>query len=73
MNTTISTQNRKTIIESRTDSTDYTGIKIQSSTSGQPYIARNFLDGKQIGGSTITEGQYQNLLAAAKKNGWTIE
>jgi len=48
-------------------------VKIQSSTVAQPYFAINFLDGKAVGGMTITEMMKENIKAQAIKIGAKIE
>lgn len=45
-----------------------------SSTSEQPYVAANYdANGSFVGGSTLTEGMYAQLLNKANKEGWTVE
>jgi hypothetical protein len=48
-------------------------VKIQSSTSPQPFFAINFVDGKAVGGMTITEMMKENIKAQAIKIGAKIE
>ena len=49
-------------------------ITLVSSTVGQPFIGANYdMAGTFIGGRTMTQKQVDDLISAAKKNGWTIE
>ena len=66
--------NRSSLIIKREDGKEYESIvKVQSSTSLQPYCGINFVDGKAVGGSTMSQGQVDALIAAAKKANFTIE
>jgi hypothetical protein len=66
--------NKMSLIIKREDGAEYEGIVNHiSSTEAQPYYAINFLDGKPVGGRTMTEMQVNALIAAAKKANLTIE
>lgn len=70
----ITTGNRMSLIVKREEATEYESIiKAQSSTSEQPFCGINFMDGKAVGGSTMTQGQVDAMIAAAKKAGFQIE
>jgi hypothetical protein len=49
--------------------------KIQrvSSTGAQPFVGINFVDGKCIGGRTMSDSEVKILVAAVTKAGATIE
>lgn len=50
------------------------GVQAISSTTLQPYMARNFsADGACVGGRTLTEMQREQIVAAAEKARCTIE
>jgi len=62
------------LIVKREEAAEYESIiKVQSSTSAQPFCGINFMDGKPVGGRTMTAGEVENLIAAAKKAGMQIE
>jgi len=66
--------NKEVLIIKREESAEYESIiKIQSSTSAQPFCGINFLDGKAVGGSTMSQGQVDGLIANAKKSGFEIQ
>jgi hypothetical protein len=66
--------NRMSLIVKREEATEYTSIiKIQSSTSEQPFCGINFMDGKPVGGRTMTAMEVETMIAAAKKAGMQIE
>lgn len=48
-------------------------VKRISSTSEQPFYGINFVDGKPVGGCTMTAGNVAALVARAKKAGLKIE
>lgn len=48
-------------------------VKILSSTSAQPFYGVNFLDGKAIGGKTMSRVEVDGLIVMAKKSNCNIE
>ena len=48
-------------------------VKVQSSTELQPFYGINFVDGKVVGGRTLTAVQVDQIVAAAKRAGLKIE
>jgi len=63
------------VVDSRSaEATEYES-KIQrvSSTAAQPFVGINFVDGKCIGGRTMTDSEVKNLVASVTKAGATIE
>ena len=66
--------NKSTLIIKREEGSEYDSIvKIQSSTTPQPYYGINFVDGKAVGGSTLTQGQVDMVIDRAKAAGMKIE
>lgn len=66
----ISIKNRYSLIGTRDELAEYESlIQIMSSTSAQPYAGVNFLDGKPVGGRTLTEGEMQLMLKKAAEVG----
>ena len=66
--------NRISLIIDRKAGAEYDAIvKAQSSTELQPYYGINFLDGKIIGGRTMSQSDVDGLRRAAQKAGLKIE
>lgn len=66
--------NKSSLIIKREDGKEYESmIQHISSTEAQPYFGINFIDGKAVGGRTMSEGQKQMMIAAAKKANLIIE
>jgi hypothetical protein len=66
--------NRISLIIKREDGAEYDAIvKVQSSTVLQPYYGINFINGKAVGGSTMSQSQVETVVAAAKKANLKIE
>ena len=66
--------NKSSLIIRREDGKEYESmIQHISSTEAQPYFGINFIDGKAVGGRTMSEGQKQMMIAAAKKANLIIE
>lgn len=72
MNVEIITGNRKTIITDRANESSFGQINHDTSTSPLPLIAINFVDGKQVGGTTISKDYADRVIAAALAKGMTI-
>lgn len=70
----ITSGNKTSLIVKREDGKEYEAIVNHiSSTEAQPYYGINFIDGKAVGGRSMTEGQKQMMVAAAKKANLIIE
>ncbi|MFA5340562.1 MAG: hypothetical protein WC332_02180 [Clostridia bacterium] len=70
----ITSGNKTSLIIKREEGKEYEIIINHiSSTEAQPYFGVNFIDGKPVGGRTMTESQKQMMIAAAKKANLIIE
>lgn len=66
--------NKMSLIVKREEGKEFEAIvKHISSTSEQPFLGINFVNGKPVGGRTMTQGDVDALVAGAKKAGLKIE
>ena len=71
---TIISGNKKSIIDILDNAGNYdVDIQVLSSTSAQPYIGVNFVDGRPIGGRTMTEAEVKKLLDISARQGFDVE
>ena len=66
--------NKMSLIVKREDGKEYESIiNAISSTELQPFYGINFIDGRAVGGRTMSQGEVDALIAAAKKANLKIE
>ena len=70
----ITMDNKFSIIATRAEAAQFgSAIKSISSTELQPFVGANYIDGKLVGGRTMTQMQVDNLLKTCGERGFSIE